>query len=75
MNYLIIMQGLNNFLQNKKATPEQSHDLLNFRDIGQTAFENYVSSKLLKLTSTNASVRKKRLYTFTQTKSAKLRVK
>ena len=68
-------QGLYNFLQNKKAAPEQAYDLLNFRDIGQKGFENYTSSKLLKLPSTNAPVRKKRLYTFTQTKTAKQRVR
>ena len=51
-------QGLYNFLQNKQATPEQAHDLLNFRDIGQKGFENYTSSKLLKLPSTDAPVRK-----------------
>ena len=68
-------QGLHNFLQNKQATPEQAHDLLNFRDIGQKGFENYTSSKLLKLPSTNAPVRKKRLYTFTLTKTVKQRVK
>ena len=56
-------QGLWNFLDNIQASPEVSHDMLALR-IGQTAFETYVSSKLLQDASTQASTRKKCLCTF-----------
>ena len=56
--------GLWNFLKEKEATPKQSYDLLNFRNIGQAAYECYVSSKLIGLPSTPAPNRKKRLVTF-----------
>ena len=54
-------QGLWNFLDNIQATPEQSRDLLTFRQIGQSSFEEYISSKLLKQPSTQAPVQKKKL--------------
>ena len=46
--------NLYNFLENKEATPEQSHDLISLRAIGQS-FEGIVNS-ILK-TSTNAPTR------------------
>ena len=47
--------GLYNLLENKVATPEQSHDLMSLRAIGQQGFEGIVNSKLLlNKTSTNA---------------------
>lgn len=67
--------SLCNFLEEKEATPEQSHDLLNFRQIGQEAYEQYVSSKIIGLPSTPAPNRRKRLITFSITKVQKQRVK
>ena len=64
-----------NFLDNIQATPEQSRDLLTFRQIGQSSFEEYISSKLLKQPSTQAPVRKKKLCTFSASKAEKKRVK
>ena len=49
-------QGLWNILAGKKATDEQSHDLLNFRTIGQQGFEQFVKRKYIKGASTNAPV-------------------
>ena len=68
-------QGLWNFLDNIQATPEQSRDLLTFRKIGQSSFEEYISSKLLKQPSIQAPVRKKKLCTFSTSKAEKKRVK
>ena len=39
--------GLWNFLELQKATGEQSHDLLNFREISQVGYETFVLTKLL----------------------------
>lgn len=55
---MLTLTGLWNF-ECKEATSEQSHDLLNFRSIGQEAFEAYVSNKLLSLPSTPAPMRRK----------------
>ena len=62
-------------IDNKLATPEQSHDLLNFRQIGQEAYESYVSYKFLHTASSNPPTRKKSLLTFTVTKAQKQRIK
>lgn len=72
---MLELNGLWNFLENKEATPEQAHDLLNFRNIGQEAFERFVSSKVIGLPSTSAPNRRKRLTTFSITKVQKQRVK
>lgn len=71
---MLTLTGLWNF-ECKEATSEQSHDLLNFRSIGQEAFEAYVSNKLLSLPSTPAPMRRKRLCTFSTTKVQKQRIK
>ena len=63
-----------NFLEDKLTTPEQSHDLLNCRCLGQEGYERYVS-KIIGLPSTNAPNRKKRLVTFSVTKVQKSKVK
>lgn len=67
--------GLCTLLDHKQATPEQAHDLFNFRVIGQVAFENHVKYKILKQPSTEAPVRKKRLLTFTVKEPQKKRIK
>ena len=69
------MYGLCNFMENKEATPEQSHDLLNFRHIGQQAYERYVSAKIIGLPSTSFIKHRKRLATFTVTKVQKKKMK
>ena len=61
------LTGLWNFLEEKEATPEQTHDLLNCRSIGQEAYERFVEHKIIGLPSTSAPNRKKRLVTFTVT--------
>ena len=38
----------------KIPTPQQEHDLLNFREIGKEAFDNYVSYSILKKPSVKA---------------------
>ena len=62
-------------INNKLATPEQLHDLLNFRKIGQEAYESYVSYKFLHAASSNPPTRKKSLLTFTVTKTQKQQIK
>ena len=69
------VSALWNFFEGKKATPEQEHDLLNFRQIGQESFDNYVSTRIIGLPSTNAPNRRKRLVTFSVTRVQKQRVK
>ena len=68
-------QGLWNFLDKVKATPEQERDMLSFRSIGQEAYEAYMKTKVLKESSTNVPIRKKRLCTFSTTQSEKKRMK
>ena len=62
---------LTNSLTNTAATPEQTHDLLNFRQIGQTEFENHVCYRILHTPSTDGPRRRKRLQTFANTKRNK----
>ena len=67
--------GLQNNFSDIPATPEQAHDLLNFRNIGQAEFEAHVSYRILRTPSTNAPRRRKRLQTFTTTKASRKRIK
>lgn len=67
-------QGLINFIEMKQASPDQAHDLLNFREIGQQSFENTVKSRYLNVPSTNAPLRKKRLQTFTTSEVQKRKI-
>ncbi len=56
-----------NIFERKRALPEQEHDLLRYRSIGQQAFEQFVKYRLLNELSTEAPIRKKTLHTFTTT--------
>ncbi len=60
--------GLWNFLENIKATPEQEQDMMALKQIGQKAYDLYIESKLIKRYS---PTRKKRLCTFTVSKTEK----
>lgn len=57
------------------ATPDQQHDLLLFREIGQHEFENHVNCRLLRKPSAQPPSRLKRLKTFTVSKVTKKKVK
>ena len=67
--------GLWNVFEKRQANPEQAHDLLTFRTTGQKAFEAMISKKFLNIPSTNAPERRKRLCTFSVSKSQKRKVK
>ena len=51
------------------------HDLMNFRRIGQAEFEDHVSYLILRTPSTDAPRRRKRLQTFSSTKTTKRKLK
>ena len=60
-----VNQGLWNFLAQKEATPEQYHDLLKHRQIGELGYEEFVRTKILKKPSINVPHQKKTaLYIF-----------
>lgn len=56
-----------------QPTPEQVHDLLNIRDIGQTEFEIRVEYYTLRNPSVKPSKHRKRLLTFTERRSRRRR--
>lgn len=62
---------LGNLFTEKHATPEQQHDLLNFREIGQDEFERHVAYYILKEASVHPPLRKKRLQTLSQRKTTR----
>lgn len=57
-----------------KTTPEQAHDLLNFRQIGSDHLDNYIGLRILRQPSANAPTRKHRLLTMTEPKLESKRV-
>ena len=61
--------GLINIFSERVANSAQRHDLLNFHTIGQTAFDNRINVYVLKVPSTTAPQRKKKLQTFSTTKT------
>jgi len=64
-------RGLINPFSNRTASPEQEHDLLQFRKIGTTEFEKYIAYYILKQASVHPPDRKKRLMTFSERKTSK----
>ena len=60
-------RGLLNPFRSIVANNAQTHDLLNFRNIGQKQFESRVESLLITNPSTKAPLRQKRLQTFAST--------
>ncbi len=74
LEHVSIDRGLINPFTKKIATPQQSCDLLSFRDVGQREFLNHITFFILKQPSTSATVRKRRLQTFSSKKINKQRV-
>ena len=68
-------RGLWNVFRMLKATNEQAHDLIQFREIGQMEHEAYINTKLLNVPSTAAPLRRKRLCTFSSSQAQKCRIK
>jgi len=64
-------RGLINPFSNRTASPEQEHDLLQFRKIGTAEFEKYITYYILKQASVHPPDRKKRLMTFSERKTGK----
>ena len=64
-------RGIVNTFSGQKATPEQSKDMLTFREIGMQA---YVTHRILQSPSLNAPVRRRRLLTMAQRKMSRKRV-
>ena len=60
-------RGLFNPFRNIVANNAQTHDLLSFRNIRQKQFESRVESFLIKIPSTKAPLRQKKLQTFAST--------
>ena len=67
-------RGLINPFSGKKATPEQSHDLLNKRHIGQREYLGRVGAIILRQPSFQAPNRQRRLQTFSEPKVNKTKV-
>ena len=67
-------RGLINPFSGKKATPEQSHDLLNKRSIGQREYLGRVGAIILRQPSFQAPNRQRRLQTFSEPKVNKTKV-
>ena len=67
-------RGIVNVFTGTKATPEQTHDLINARNLGEQGYINYVSHYLLQLPSvTEAPIRRKRLLSMAPIKATKRR--
>lgn len=66
--------GLVNPFTDKTATPEQAHDLLKFRSIGQQEFLLRIQYYILKEPSVQAPNRKRRLQTFSEKRVTRQKV-
>ena len=68
-------RGLINCFTGQKATPEQTHDMLNFHTIGAESFYQFVSHRVLMTPSTNsAPVRRKKLLPMSKPKATPQRI-
>ena len=67
-------RGIVNEFTGVKATPEQAHDMLKAREIGENHYKHYITHHIIQLSSSNAPVRKQRLLTMAPLKATKLRM-
>ena len=65
---------LRNSFINKEGTPEQRHDLLNLRSMGQKDFETNVTYRFLVESSVRSRLKRKSVHTFSETKVTKKRL-
>ena len=66
--------SLRHLFNKKDLSPDQSHDLMNFRHIGQTEYERRVQYFILRTPSIKTPKRLKHLLTFTERKSRRKKV-
>ena len=66
--------SLQHLFNKKDLSSDQSHDLMNFRQIGQTEFERRVQYFILRTPSVKTPKRLKRLLTFTERRSRRKKV-
>ena len=64
-------RGLINAFTNSLATPEQAHDMLAFRIIGEEALDHYITHVIIGEPSTTNVVRHRKLLTMTSPKATK----
>ena len=68
-------RGVVNYFTSQKTTHEQQYDMLHFREIGTESYLNFITHRILMITSTDrAPVRKKKILTMNKPKSTKRRV-
>ena len=67
-------RGVINFFTKQQATPEQAHDLLNARQIGEQGYLNYVKYHLLQLPSVETPIQCKQLLTMAPARATKRRL-
>ena len=61
--------GLEHLFKNKELTPQQTHDLMKFRGIGQTEYESRVDYYILRTPSVQPPKHRKSLLTFSEKKT------
>ena len=71
---LITTNVLLNPFSNKRATPEQQHHLLHFRQMGSVEFEKYIEYYILQQASVYVQNRNKHLLTFSDKRIGRSRV-
>ena len=71
---LLYKRGLLNVFTGTAATPQQAHDLLNFRKIGSDDLVQFISYHILRKPSTAAPIRRNRLLTMAPPKIGKQRM-
>ena len=67
-------RGLTNVFSGTTANAAQTHDLLNFRKIGENISMQFVKHRLLKVPSTSAPIRTQRLLTLAMKQKRKTRM-
>ena len=68
-------RGVVNVFSGQVATPEQSVDMMTFRETGIKAYRQYISTRLLEVPShANAPLQRQKLLTMSSTKAKKKRM-
>ena len=65
-------RGVVNIFSGQVATPEQSVDMMTFRQVGMVAYKQYITTRLIEMPShINAPLRRQKLLTMSSTRAKK----